>query len=141
MRRDARSCPAIAGGAKHRASQLALIIIWSSLSILIRQKYFPISSLQTVTRLKLWVIAAPSFSGDECLLKGSVSPLLRHLRGVGKEEKRGRCRARSCGTVPRRRVFLPGDLEEGKRFLLLCLAKVKGRVVRESPAPGDGVCF
>lgn len=65
---DARSCPAITDGTKQEASQLPLTIIRSSLKILIRQKYFPVSSLQTVMRLQLWVVAAFSLAGgNECI--------------------------------------------------------------------------
>lgn len=50
---DARSCPAITDGTKQEAGQLPLVIIRRSLRILIGQKYFPLSSLQTVVRLWL----------------------------------------------------------------------------------------
>lgn len=50
-------------GKEQEANQLPLVIVRSSLRILIRQKYFPVSSLQTVTRLQLWVVAAFSLAG------------------------------------------------------------------------------
>lgn len=55
-------------GTKDEASQIPLIVIRRSLKILIRQKYFPINSLQIIRRLQLWILAAFSLAEvNKCL--------------------------------------------------------------------------
>lgn len=67
------------GGAGERAGSwpFPATIVSSSLGILIRQKYFPVSSLQTLTRSQLQVVAAFLLLG--ITMSSLLEPLVTHL--------------------------------------------------------------
>lgn len=64
-------------GKELEAGLSLLTVISSSLGILIRQKYFPISSLQTLTRSQLQVVAAFLLLG--ITMSSLLEPLVTHL--------------------------------------------------------------
>lgn len=71
-----RCCPAIMAKTKEQTSHIPLKIIRRLLKILIRQKYFPINSLQIIKSLQLWILVAFSLEVNEHLLKALIAHLV-----------------------------------------------------------------
>lgn len=102
-----------------------LTVVSSSLGILIRQKYFPVSSLQTLTRSQLQVVAAFLLLG--ITMSSLPEPLVTHLlqhaihgsRGSRVEEVEGRAREEMEGKSPLQRTGrqkMPSALGQSSPF-------------------------